>query len=157
MTRWLVCLLALPLAACNDDIGNVQLSMNDTDGNGASLSLDLPGIKGNIDLPKAKVNGADFDLNGVKLYPGSKIGKLNLGFSGAGKGDGNAVVDVTFESPATPDKVRDYFKERLPKAGFKLEDAGLGFTGKTDEGKPFAMELKPAGADRTAGTIHITG
>lgn len=163
MTRWLLAgLLALPLAACNDDVGNVQFSLNgmDGDGNSASLSLDLPGFKGNIKLPDAKIGGKDFDLNGVKLYPGSTIKHLNVSINalaGNSSGDEKGDVDVRFTSPATPDKVHGYFKDKLTAAGFTLHDAGMGLTGTTDDGKPVTIDLAPAGADSTDGTIHITG
>lgn len=161
MTRlFLAGLLALPLAACNGDVGNVQFSLNDTDGNSASLSLDLPGLKGNLKLPDAKISSHDFDLNGVKLYPGSTIKHLNVNIhGGVGNSDGetNGDVDVSFTSPATPDKVHSYFKDKLTAAGFTLHDAGMGLAGTTDEGKPVMIDLSPAGADSTSGTIHITG
>lgn len=158
--RWLmISLLALPLAACNDEVGNVQFSMNgmDADGNTASLSLDLPGIKGKLDIPKPDIDADDFKLNGVPLYPGSKIGHFDLNIAKDG-GDGHqGVVEVQFESPAAPGKVRDYFRDRLSKEKFQLQDSGLGLSGKTDDGKPFSIDLAPAGADKTKGTIRVSG
>jgi hypothetical protein len=111
--------LALSVAACNRsdegtsvtinaDGGNV---MGAIDGETGEMKIDIPGLKGAVTLPKIKLDSGDFDLNGVRLYPGSSI--TNVSVTGDGKEAGG--LRVRFASPATPDVVRGWFAERLAK------------------------------------------
>ena len=59
--------------------------------------------------------------------------------------------------PATAATVRDWLKERLTKAGFTLSADGAGLTGKTDDGKPFALKMSDQGANKSSGTIDMGG
>lgn len=158
---------ALALAAC-DDSGNgtsVSIDASGTDGNmiagmdgNGQLAIDLPGgFAGKIKLPKLKLDAENFDMNGVHLFPGSTISGMNITADDKnGKDDG--LVRVSFESPATPTKVRDWFLEKLSKqAGFNITANGNALTGTTDEKQPFRLELTPDGADKSRGTIAIGG
>jgi hypothetical protein len=149
-------LAALLLAACNSreegtsvsvqaDNGSVTGSL---DGKG-QLKIDVPGFEGSIRLPKLDIDADNVDLNGVKLYPGSSVSNVELG-DAAGGG-----LKLSFESPAPAATVRAWLGERLGKAGFKLAANGEALTGTTDEGKPFRLEMRPDGAERSRGTITI--
>lgn len=156
--------LLFPLAACGDGKEGTSITFNasDPDGNVASaidgktgkLSIDAPGFKGEISLPKLDLNDGNFEMNGVHLYPGSKISAMNIdarpGQDGA---EDSGRVRVTFDSPATPDVVRAWFLDKLGKAAFKLRSEGSALVGTTDEGKPFRLDLKPAANGHAAGTI----
>jgi hypothetical protein len=154
--------LALPLAACgshDEDGTTIALNAQDADSNVTAamngetgeVSLDLPGFSAKVDLPKIQLDAEDFDLNGVHLYPGSKITTMNIN----GK-DENSQVRIGFESPAAPETVRDWFAPKLKDAGFTLHTEGTGLAGTTEEGKPFTMTLSPAGGDHSTGTITLT-
>jgi hypothetical protein len=162
-----VLLLAAPLAACDHGEGtSITLNASDEDGNvvagvdGATgrVAINVPGFKGSMTLPKIHLNADNFDMNGVHLYPGSKITTMNIdGRDGKDGSDADGIVRVAFESPADPATVRDWFKDKLSAAGFKLNAEGNGLTGTTDENKPFKLELQPADAGHAKGSITISG
>lgn len=165
MWRSLILLTAVaPLAACgsNGDPGTtITINSTDSDGNvaaradGASgkVSVDLPGFSGELKLPKIHLDAEDFDLNGVHLYPGSRIANMAVD----AKGGNDGVVTVDFDSPADPATVRDWFKGKLAAAGFTLTAKGDGLVGTTDEGKPFRLDLAPAAGGHATGKIVVSG
>ena len=165
MLRPLFCALALlPLAACDDHKGGASFTLNssDTDGNvvanvdgNGEATIDTPFFKGKITVPKLKLDASDFDMNGVHLYPGSTIGSMNIeAHDRPGKKD-DGRVRIAFASPAAPATVRDWFKDKLHAAGFKLTAKGDGLTGTTDEDKPFTLDLTADGSDKSKGVITI--
>ncbi len=156
-------LLAVPLAACDNGQEGTTITLNANDGDGnvtagvngknGQLSIKAPGFTGQITLPKIHLDGGDFEMNGVHLYPGSKISGMNIDAHDGGAGDKKGSVRVTFESPAVPDTVRGWFAEKLAAADFKLTKQGSGLAGTSDEGKPFKLELAPTGDGKTKGVI----
>jgi len=160
-------LLAVPLvllAACGNGKDGTAITLNadGADGNviasiGANgqLALNAPGISGNIKLPAIKLNADNFDMNGVHLYPGSTISGMNIDGHDRPGQDDDGQVKVSFESPATPATVRDWFAGKLGSAGFKVAPSGSGLAGTTEEGKPFRLDLSPDGSDKARGTILI--
>lgn len=150
----------LSLAACNDRDSGTTVSINAENGtalasaNGSTgeVKVDLPGFQGTLKLPKVQLKSDDFDLNGVRLYPGSTIEGFNVD---AGGGKDNGRVRVSFTSPAAPATVRDWLLTRLNGANFSVTADGNGLTGTTDDHKPFRLELTPAGADHAKGTITM--
>lgn len=167
MPRFAPALSLVLLAACGraDDAPSIVVNTGDgaltgtIGGNASEMKIDLPGLKGSVSLPKVRFDAGDFDLNGVKLYPGSHIEGVSIG---DGRGDGrggdgkNGGVRISFASPAAPDIVRGWFKARLANAGYTLSDDGRTLSGTTDEAKPFRLELVPQG-DGAKGTIDMGG
>ncbi|MES2057391.1 MAG: hypothetical protein V4564_15765 [Pseudomonadota bacterium] len=160
-------ILALPLAACDSGGDGTTISINasGTDGNmvagvdkDGQVSVNVPGFSGKLKLPKMKLDAGDFDLNGVKLYPGSTISAMNVDAKDGGKGGTDSGrVRISFDSPGTPKAVQDWFLQRLNKdAGFKVKVDGTGLTGTTEKDKPFKLELAPVGADHAKGTILLS-
>lgn len=160
MTRLPFCaaLLALPLAACDRSGEGTSVSINADGGNvlgaidakSGRMKIDVPGFSGQIKLPRIQLDADNFDLNGVHLYPGSTIEKVDVA---AGK-DETGGLRVRFTSPAPADQVRGWFQERLGKAGFTLKQNGTGLTGTTEEHQPFRLDLANDGA-RARGTITV--
>jgi hypothetical protein len=163
MSRYAALLLALPLAACGADEGttNFSISANGEDGNvtikGGEGRAEVkgPGIEGSIRLPKIQIDAADFDVNGMKLYPGSSIRDFNISANdkSGDKDDGN--VTVAFTSPAALDKVQSWFRDKMAERAFKVTPQGNGFAGTTDDDQPLLLELTADGAERTKGTLKI--
>ena len=48
------------------------------DGGSGQVKIDVPGFEANIKLPKVQLDAANFDIGGVKLYPGSKVTSMNI-------------------------------------------------------------------------------
>ncbi len=138
----------------NADGGNM---MGAIDGETGEMKIDVPGFNGSVKLPKIKLDSGDFDLNGVRLYPGSSIGNLNIVSNQKNGVDSGGGLRVSFSSPATPTIVRDWFAQRLSKVGYQVHAEGANLVGTTDENKPFRLELAPDGADKAKGTIVISG
>jgi hypothetical protein len=157
-------LLALPLAACGgsgdgttltinaqDDQGGVRIT---ADGNGHA-AIDAGGFKGSIKLPSIKLDAADFDIDGMTLYPGSKISNFNVDASEKA-GQDKGLVRVDFESPAAIATVREWFESEMAKSGLKVQASGQGFAGTTRQGDTVKLELAPGSGDRTVGKLSIT-
>lgn len=165
LSRFAPTLSLILLAACGraDDTPSIVVNTGDgaltgtIGGNASEMKIDLPGFKGSVSLPKVQFDAGDFDLNGVKLYPGSRIEGVSIG---DGSGNGSGGLRLSFASPAAPDVVRGWFKQRLGKAGYTLSDDGRTLSGTTDEAKPFRLELAPQGDGANGGargTIRIGG
>ena len=159
------CFMVLPLAACDGANQGTSIAINSTgddgnmiagvDGKTGEVSFNAPGVSGKLKLPKIQLNAGSFDMNGVHLYPGSTISSMNINAHDkpGGDDDHDGSVRVAFESPAAPAAVRDWFQKKLSGAGYKIRVDGNGLAGTSEEGKPFRIELTPAGANRSSGTI----
>ena len=162
MRRPVLLLALFGLSACDRPEAGTSISMKAEGGNvlGAidgktgELKVDVPGFQGSLKLPRIKLDANDVDLNGVKLYPGSTIDGIDI--TGDEKESGGG-VRLSFTSPAGAAVVRDWLGDRLGKAGFALRPDGNGLTGTTDDGKPFSLEMRPGGADRSTGVITLGG
>lgn len=145
---------ALTLTACGQGDGT---SISITGDNGSAglvngvASIDVPGMKGQITLPKFTVDARHMDIDGMKLFPGSTV--ANVDVNAHGEDDGR--VRVAFDSPASVAKVRDYFRGQMASAGFKASDDGTGLSGTTKDGQPFRLTLDAAGADRSKGELTL--
>lgn len=164
MRRSVLFLILLGPAACDRPDEGTSVSINAEgenvvgaiDGKTGELTVDVPGFQGSLKLPRIKLDADDVDLNGVKLYPGSTIDRINLAGSEAW-GEGEAGIRLDFTSPAAAPTVRDWLGERLGKVGFALRRDGNGLAGTTDEGKPFRLEMRPGGKGRSTGIITLGG
>ena len=149
-------ILAAALAACGQRDEGASITFNSADGGGAldaksgAVKIDTPLFKGQFNLPKMSLTADNFDINGVHLYPGSKIGGVNVD---AGKEGEDGVVSVKFDSPAAATTVRDWFKAEFEKQGIAVRTDANGLSGRADD-KPFRIDLTPQGG-RAAGTVTI--
>lgn len=159
MLRYALLALPLTLAACGSD-GNTNISVHDADGDvnistddNGHASIKLPGFDASIKLPRMDVSGENFEVNGVKLYPGSTIKDVNVDASSGGGKDGR--VALKFEAPASLDKVQAWFRDAMAKHNFKVSPQGSGFAGTTDDGQPITLELEAVGADKAKGSLTV--
>ena len=152
-------LAALALSACDRPTEGTSISINSSDGQtlaavdgkSGEVKLALPGFSGAFKLPKMSLEADNFELNGVHLYPGSKIRNVDVG-NGRDK-----AFTMTFDSPADPATVRGWFRDKMGDADFTLTDQGGAIVGKTAEEKPFRLDLRSAGGDQSTGTITLGG
>lgn len=148
------------LGACGDDRGRdaqndngADLAMTIDGGNegGANVSLDLTGIKGKISLPKLRIGTGDVDIDGVKLYPGSRVTGIDI--SGEdGRSEGS--LGIRFDSDASPETVRDYFVKALKEKGVVASAQGYRIDGFDKDGKPFRITLGEQGKG-TRGVLKL--
>lgn len=144
----------LSLAACSaggNDNGMVTVSANSQDGN---VSVRVPGVSIDTKLPKGMFTKSDFDIDGVKLFPGSKIQTMDV--NAGAKAGNDAVVDITFSAPASVDTVRKHFTDGFAREDVAVKTYDGSITGKTSDGNNFAIDFVPTGANATMGHVTIT-
>ena len=160
---------ALALAGCDDDHKAQRVTVTTSDDGkttttttsggteigGGKVKVNVPGFKLDVDVPKSLVSGADFQMGGGKLFPGSKVDSVDVNKPDGGKGEPR--VRLGFVSPAEPAIVRAYMVDGFAKKGHPLSGQGMTLTGTTEEGKPFTLALAPEGSGQTRGTFDITG
>ncbi len=141
----------------------VSISVKDDDGGDTKVaataqgvSVNAPGFSGKLNLPGLSIGGDDIDLDGMKLYPGSKVTGVDVDAHGEDKG----LVRIAFRSDAAPAKIVDYYRTAATDAGYQLAAAGAGsdqaLSGTKSGGKHFALSVKP-GASGATGTILMSG
>lgn len=150
-------LLALALAACGSHASDQTTVTLNTDEGGANIvaeggharaTVNLPGFSGSFKIPKLHIKAENVDFHGVHLYPGSDVTAMNLA-----TGDESGAMKLSFESPAKPEVVREWFQQRLNGAGYSVKDSPTGLAGTDPEGKDFRLDLTPVGGDKSRGVI----
>lgn len=148
----LAAMLGLSLTACDRSDEGTQIAVA-ANGSGGSMGadgqvrIDTPAFKGAFKLPQINLSAENFDINGVHLYPDSKIASVNV------DGTGKDKVTVRFTSPADPVTVRTWFAEQFKQAGTEVKVDGDTLTGKDDD-QTFTIDLSPQG-QQSAGVVRI--
>jgi hypothetical protein len=147
----LSCIIAVALlAGCNvhsksgdDDKVNINADAS------GQIAFDVPFAKGQVKVPSGWMHNGNFDIDGVKLMPGSQVTGFSLDAH-----DKASVVNMSFTAPASPDAVRAYFLDQFRKKGRDVAVAGDSVTGKSKDGSPFTIQVSPAGSGSN-GMIRI--
>ena len=113
---------------------------------GTAINIDIPDF---VDLD---VQG-DFDIDGVKLYPGSTVTKVDVNASDRGGAD-KATVNLGFTSPAAPAKAADWMAAEFAKKGIKVTRDGDTLAGTDEDGDDFTIRFGPDGAT-SKGEVRI--
>lgn len=152
MKRSALFLLAPLLAACNvhaknpaKDDDNVSIHADES----GHIAFNLPIAEGKLKVPTSMMHNGNFDIDGVKLMPGSSVTGFNLDAH-----DHGATVDMSFSAPASPDEVRSYYIDQFKKQGVEAALAGEAVTGKSKDGSPFTIQVGPA-QDGSQGKIVV--
>jgi len=150
----IVAALALPLGACNrqDEGTQIAVTANGSGGSigkGGEVKIDTPAFKGAFKLPQINLTAENFDINGVHLYPDSKIASVNV------DGTGKDKVTVRFTSPGDVATVRGWFAEQFAEAGNPVKVEGNTLTGHDDD-QTFTIDLTEQGG-QSAGVVRIGG
>ncbi|WP_423606921.1 hypothetical protein [Sphingomonas sp. MS122] len=163
--NWLALPLAAALAACGGGEGGgegASISVKSGEGDASiktdkdgRVSVKAPGFEGSLKLPKFDIGAENFEIDGLKLYPGSTIANLNVD-ANRDKG-GEDTVRVQFDAPAAADQVRSWFREQMQAAGFTVTANGSELSGKTGEGSDFTLKLDPSGDSKSRGTLTVLG
>ena len=126
---------------------NVSMALDATTRN---MAVNVPGFSGNIKIPGSTMNISDFDIDGVKLYPGSTVGSMNVDAK-----DGTANVRVGFVSPADVAAVRDHLAKGFAGKNIAVSGDANGLAGTNADGDRFFISLAPDGAGKTRGLATI--
>lgn len=162
-------IIAMPLlilSACADNSGekaekeaatgeNLTIS---ADGDGGNVSIKGGGISVSADLPGLDEIDAntDFDIDGVKLYPGAKITSFNLGVDGDRPEGKQGVVRFGLSAPAAPATVLNWYSKAFAARGVTTSVKGSVLNGTSKDGDVFSISLTPEGSG-SKGEIKITG
>lgn len=163
--RLLPLIVALPLlAACSgkadSDNGTASVSIDDSILPGDSslsdkgLKIDTDGFKAALEIPGMEIGGKDFDLDGMKLYPGSSVKGMTVQARAKG-GEKKGSVHVTFTSPASPDAVLAHAEKEAAREGYAVGRSGLGLTGSDGKDKSIAYIVAAEGRG-TRGSVTLT-
>ena len=152
MNRSILLVLVPLLGACdmkaknpeNAD-GNVTIAADDS----GHIAFNLPIVQGQVKVPGSIMRNGNFDIDGVKLMPGSSVTGVSV-FAR----DQGAQTTIAFAAPAPPNDVRSYFAGQFKKQGVEAALSGDSVTGKTKDGTPFTIQVTPA-ASGSKGTIVI--
>ena len=137
-----------------DEHGGVQITTG-KDGNGR-LKIGGDGVDIDMKIPDfvdLDVEG-DFDIDGVKLYPGSNVTTINVDASDK-NGQDKATVELGFTSPAAPAKAADWMAGEFAKKNIQVQRAGDTLRGTTKDGDDFKIDFGPDGAN-AKGKVTIT-
>ena len=165
---------ALVLAGCGDsntagkgDEPNVDIAIGGADGDdvsvkadekGGSVSINADGVSIKADIPGLDDLDikSDFDIDGVKLYPGAKITSFKLG-ADASKPEGEqGIVRFGLSAPAAPAVVLDWYVKAFAAKGVATTLKGSALTGTSKDGDDFTFTLTPDGTG-SKGEVKISG
>jgi hypothetical protein len=146
---------SLMVAACDEGPSNATanssepiLTITDSGNESGNVSLNLPGLSAKIRMPTEMMTGGKFDIDGVSLFPGSKMTNMKIGSA-------DEDFSMTFDAPAEPGKISSWFQERFAEKSIAVTKTTNGLTGETTDGNRFTITLAPAAAGHSAGTISI--
>ena len=144
-----IVLVAL-LAGCNvhsksGDNDNVAVNADES----GHIAFDLPFAKGQVKVPSGWMHNGNFDIDGVKLMPGSEVTDFSLDAH-----DKGSTVNMSFTAPAAPDAVRTYYVDQFKQKGIDAALAGDSVTGTAKDGSPFTIQVAAEGSG-SKGTIRV--
>jgi len=139
------------------DSGNsstpVEISADNKTG---TLGIKTPGFSGNVTIPGLDLGKGDMNFDGIKLYPGAKLGQMKVN----GSGDDNGQVSVDFDAPASATAVHDYYAKALAEKGFTVDPSKSSVAkivaAKEDDSKRFDLTLSSNTATSTHGVMTIS-
>jgi hypothetical protein len=136
--------------------GDVAIDANTRTG---EMEIRLPGgFEAKVKMPEGMAadmaSKADFDIDGVGRYPGSRIETVNVR-AGKREGGKDGLVELGFTAPAAPEVVADWYEERLKAKGHTVSRDGDTLSGTMKDGEAFTMRLDRKG-EGTSGLMTIS-
>ena len=142
-------------AAMADASADVNI-VGDTDT--GKMEIKLPGgLQAKVDIPEGMTKNTKFDIDGVGLYPGAKIGSVKVNATERkhnGAAGHSAVVNIGFTAPADAAAVADWYQQQFEAKKVAVRRTGETLAGKTGDGDDFTLALVPA-ATGSAGVLTI--
>ena len=134
--------------------GNGSTQITAEPGKESRLKIDTPGVKADINVPFLSMMTEKMEIDGVRLYPGSKIAGVNIN---ADDGKDEDRFTLRFQAPAARDKVADWFNTQFTANQFKMTLQGSRFSGTNDEGNPVTLDMRDGPNGTTEGEFRIEG
>lgn len=112
------------------------------------MEISLPGgFASKVNVPGGLTDKTKFDIDGVGLYPGAKVGSIKVNAvkrdSDAGKSH-TATVKIGFTAPADAAAVADWYQQQFDAKKIAVSRSGETLTGKTEDGDDFTLALTQA-------------
>ena len=124
----------------------------DGDTESGQVAVTLPGGFGaTVKVPKGMADNSHFDIDGVGLYPGAKVGSVNVRAVGGGA---PATVKIGFTASADAAAVADWYQQQFDAKKISVTRRGETLTGKTSDGDDFTLAMEKA-ATGTRGVLTI--
>ncbi len=125
-----------------DDARNGSVTI-DGDTDSGKFELKLPGgIAAKVHLPDGLASKSKFDIDGVGLFPGAKVGNVSVNAGG----DDGARVTIGFNAPADAAAVADWYQRQFEAKRRNVERHGETLSGKTEDGDDFTLAIAQAAA-----------
>lgn len=147
------------LAACGKSSGEsaVAIDMNSAAAVG-NVAISVPGFDAKVRVPTGIMGHGDFDIDGVKLYPESKLTtfKFNVDDSDTrGQKVERSVIKMGFRAPADVSSVTSWYKAQFAAKSLNITQLATGISGKTRDGGDFLIALAPGASGTTNGMITL--
>ncbi len=130
----------------------VEISANNKTG---TMGIKSSGLSGSVTIPGLDFGKGDMSFEGIKLFPGAKMGEMKL--NGSDGESGRIVAD--FDAPASATAVHDYYAKALADNGFKIDTAKSSvahiIATKDENNARFNLSLSSLTASSTHGVITI--
>ena len=123
----------------------------------SSVDLKLPGgFEARVKGPHG-FSATKFDIDGVGLYPGAKIGGISVNVDASGGGRDSSHVDMRFTARSDPAAVADWYVQQFTAKSLPVSRTGDTLKGRTKDGDQFVIAAAPLAGGGTAGTVTIIG
>ena len=145
---------ALALGACNKQPAGEASSAREGQDTTATATTSANGAV-RASASGIDIDGDDFDIDGVDLYPGSHIRAMNVDAVNKG-GSKISTVKASFESPTDAKTLADWFDAEMKKEKFTFTRSGYTLSGTTDDGDAFTLTISDLGGGKANGHVVIT-
>ena len=130
--------------------GNAQITAEP--GEESRLKIDTDGFKADVRVPGLGMLANKMEIDGVKLYPGSKVAGVNIE-GGRGREDGRFAM--RFDAPAGREPVGDWFGEQFSANDFTARKTPTGYAGTKKDGDWFTLDLTGTPDGHTLGEFRL--
>ncbi len=145
---------ALALGACNKQPAGEAPAAREGQGATATTTSSANGAV-RASASGIDIDGDDFDIDGVDLYPGSHIRAMNVDAVNKG-GAKISTVKASFESQTDAKTLADWFDAEMKKEKFTFTRSGYTLSGTTDDGDAFTLTISDLGGGKANGHVVIT-
>ena len=140
--------------------GTENTSVAQAEAKDGELSIDAPGFKMKLDIPKALAGQAQINGDSGILYPGAALSGMHVA-AREQSGSEQSRVELRFTSSDAPAKLVAWYRDPARAGEFTVgsvrqNGAGFSITGsESGDGDPFELSLTPRGGGGTEGVLKL--